>query len=68
MGKLEIEKKQIAGIQVRGLGIKAQKQEFNTDSGLPQLGMGSGKDTKICEVQFFALNQSRDQRVKQTAK
>ena len=37
---------------------KARKQEFNTDLGLPQSGMGLGsKDTKICEVQFFALNQ-----------
>lgn len=60
MSKLGKEGKEIAGIQIRGIGIKAQKQEFNTDSGLPQLGMGLGsKDTKICEVQFFALNQPR---------
>lgn len=40
MSKLGIERKKIAGIQIRGIGIKAQKQEFNTDSGLPQVGNG----------------------------
>lgn len=34
MGKLGIERKEIIGIQIRGIGIKAQKQELNADSGL----------------------------------
>lgn len=51
MGRLGIGRREIVGIQINEIGIKAQKQEFNTDSGLPQLGMGLGsKDTKICEV------------------
>lgn len=40
MGKLRIKRRESAGIPIREIGIKAQKQEFNTDSGLPQPGMG----------------------------
>lgn len=40
MGKLGIKRREIAGIQIREIGIKAQEQEFDTDSGLPQPGMG----------------------------
>lgn len=60
MGKLGIERKEIIGIQIRGIGIKAQKQELNADSGLSQLVMGLGsKDTKVCEVQVLFLKSAQ---------
>lgn len=55
------EKKDDQGIQIRGtIGIKVHRQEFNMITGLLQSGMElDSKDTKICEVQFFAFNQPR---------